>query len=136
MCRNLTASAHLLCSPWSSGADVSSVHPGQSPQYLGKGPAWPPCTFWPLCLFFGVWTLNIPRVGAAGAVGFALTVSVGRLHPLLFAIFLPNSIAKLFHAVEVRVVQERQEIAIPQPVLGRVTDPDPDPASCAGKKSG
>lgn len=36
MCCNLTAIAHLLCSPWSSGADVSSVPPAQSPLY-GEG---------------------------------------------------------------------------------------------------
>lgn len=69
------------------------------------------------------------RVGTAGGVRFTLTVAVGCLHPLLFALFLPNSVAKLLHAVEVWVVQERQEVSIPQPVLGRVTRP----ARCAGK---
>lgn len=63
------------------------------------------------------------RVGNASGVRFTLTIIVGCLHPLLFALFLPNSITKLLNAVQVRVVQERQEVSVPQPVLGRVTCP-------------
>lgn len=52
----------------------------------------------------GLWLQCI--VEAAGAVWFTLTVVVWCLHPLLFALFLPNSVAKVLHAVELRVVQE------------------------------
>lgn len=89
-----------------------------------------PALWWTGLLLLGVWRFRLQcRFGTAGPVRFTLTVVIWRLHPLLFALFLPNSIAKLLHAVEVRVVQERQEISIPQPVLGRVTYR----ASCSGK---
>lgn len=54
-------------------------------------------------------------------VGFALVVAVGGLHPLLFALLFPNSVAELLHAVQLRVVEERQEVSVPHPVFGRVT---------------
>lgn len=65
------------------------------------------------------------RVGKTGAVRFTLTFAIGCLHLFLFALLLPNLIAKLLNAVEVRVVQERQEISVPQSVFGRVTCPAP-----------
>lgn len=68
-------------------------------------------------------------MGTAGAVGFTLTVAVWRLNFLLFTLFLPHSIAKLLHTVELWVVQERQEVSVPQPVLGRLTYP----TTCGGK---
>lgn len=42
----------------------------------------------------------------ACAVWFALTVPVGSLRFLLFALLLPNSVAELLHAVQLRVVQQ------------------------------
>lgn len=69
----------------------------------------------------GVWSFGLQsRVGPA--VRPTLTVDVWRLHPLLLALFLPNAVAKLLHAAEVRVIQERQEIPIPQPVPGGLVD--------------
>lgn len=82
-----------------------------------------PALWWTGLLLLGVRSFRLQRrVGAAGALRSTLTVAVRHLHPLLFALLLPNSIAELLHAVEVRVVQERQEVAIPQPVFGRVSD--------------
>lgn len=70
----------------------------------------------------GVWRFWLQsRVGAA--LRPHLSVAVWRLHPLLFALFLPNAVAELLHTAQVRVVQERKEIPIPQPVLGGLVDP-------------
>lgn len=70
-------------------------------------------------LLLGVGSFGLQsRVGAA--VRPALSVGVRRLGPLLFALLLPNAVAKLLHAAEVRVVQQGEEIPVPHPVLGRL----------------
>lgn len=72
----------------------------------------------------GLLLLGVGGFGLQGRVGPALRptlgVGGGRLRPLLLALFLPNAVAKLLHAAEVRVVQEREEVPVPQPVLGRL----------------
>lgn len=74
----------------------------------------------------GLLPLGVRGFGLQSRVGPAvrppLTVDVWRLHPLLLALFLPNAVAKLLHAAEVRVIQQRQEIPIPHPVLGGLVD--------------
>lgn len=70
------------------------------------------------------------RSRPAGAVGFALVVAVGSLYPLLFSLLFPNSVAKLLHAVQLRMVEERQEVPVPHPVLGWVTRAS---SCCPGK---
>lgn len=83
----------------------------------------------------GVWSFWLQsRVGAA--VRPDLSVAVRRLHPLLFALFLPNAVAELLHAAKVRVVQEGKEIPIPQPVLGGLLDPGGGGGGGGGGKPG
>lgn len=65
-------------------------------------------------LFLGIRGKRFRSYQRASSVIFAIW-SFGFF---LLAFFLPNAIAELLHAVQVGVVQEREEIAIPHPVLG------------------
>lgn len=112
--------------------------------FLGiLSPCWPlhcwssslkpwPALWWagllPLCIrSYSFWSQR--RGGNTGAVRSGLTVATRCFNLLLFALLLPNLITELLHAVQVRVVQKRQEVPVPQPVLWRGTGTN----SCTGK---